>query len=109
MTSREHHIAEDLIGAQYEAMDAHTQRVAKQLTKRGHISRHPDQKKNGQSDFGQRAADAVARFGGSWTFIFAFLFFLLKFLLIANVCLSLILFIYSFFYYYLLCSSHIDL
>ncbi|HSH87244.1 MAG TPA: DUF1003 domain-containing protein [Methylophilus sp.] len=87
MTSREHHIAEDLIGAQYEAMDAHTQRVAKQLTKRGHISRHPDQKKNGQSDFGQRAADAVARFGGSWTFIFAFLFVLVAWVILNSVIL----------------------
>ena len=73
MTTREHHIAEDLIGAQYEAMDEHTQRVAKQLTERRHISRNPSQKPGQPSELGQRAADAMARFGGSWTFIFAFI------------------------------------
>lgn len=72
MAIREHHIAEDLIGTQYEAMDEHTQRVATQITKRGHVSRHPVLKPSKPSDLGQRAADAVARFGGSWTFIFIF-------------------------------------
>lgn len=72
MTSRKHHIAEKLIGKQYEAMDAPTQKVARHLTQREHISSHPSHGTGEQSDLGQRAADAVARFGGSWTFIFIF-------------------------------------
>jgi uncharacterized membrane protein len=87
MTIREHHIAEDLIGVQYEAMDERTQKVARQLTERRHISRHPSQKAGKQSDLGQRAADAVARFGGSWTFIFAFIFVLVAWVILNSVIL----------------------
>jgi uncharacterized membrane protein len=87
MTIREHHIAEDLIGAQYEAMDERTQKVARQLTERRHISRNPSQKSGQPSDLGQRAADAVARFGGSWTFIFAFIFVLVAWVILNSVIL----------------------
>lgn len=87
MTIREHHIAEDLIGAQYEAMDERTQKVARQLTERRHISRNPSQKSSQPSDLGQRAADAVARFGGSWTFIFAFIFVLVAWVILNSVIL----------------------
>jgi uncharacterized membrane protein len=87
MTIREHHIAEDLIGTQYEAMDERTQRVAKQLTKRRHISSNPSQKHGQPSDLGQRAADAVARFGGSWTFIFAFISILVAWVILNSVIL----------------------
>jgi uncharacterized membrane protein len=87
MTIREHHIAEDLIGAQYEAMDERTQKVARQLTERRHISRNPSQKSGQPSDLGQRAADTVARFGGSWTFIFAFIFVLVAWVILNSVIL----------------------
>jgi uncharacterized membrane protein len=87
MTIREHHIAEDLIGAQYEAMDERTQKVARQLTERRLISRHPAQKAKEQSNLGQRAADAMARFGGSWTFIFAFIFILTTWVILNSVIL----------------------
>ena len=87
MTIREHHIAEDLIGAQYEAMDERTQKVAKQLTERRHISRDPSQKPGQPSDLGQRAADAMARFGGSWTFIFAFISILVAWVVLNSVIL----------------------
>lgn len=73
MASRKHHIAEALIGTQYEAMDAHMQKVARHITQREHISSHPAAHDTSEeSSLGQRAADAVARFGGSWTFIFIF-------------------------------------
>ncbi|MFD0912958.1 DUF1003 domain-containing protein [Methylophilus luteus] len=87
MTKREHHLAEQLIGTQYEAMDEGTKRVARQLTERRHISRQPGQKAGGQSTLGQRAADAMARFGGSWTFIFIFLLILVSWVVLNSVIL----------------------
>lgn len=62
-------IATKLLGAPYETLDERTKRVARHVAQRMHIAR------NVAKDFavppspGQRAADAVARFGGSWTFV----------------------------------------
>jgi uncharacterized membrane protein len=57
--------------ATFEAMDAHTQKVVRHIAERKHISK--DTRHDIQAmTFGQRAADAVARFGGSWTFIILF-------------------------------------
>lgn len=69
MTQRKHAIAETLIGQAYEAMDASTKRVAQRLTERRHVSQPQPLSVAGEMTLAQRAADAVARFGGSWTFI----------------------------------------
>jgi len=58
--------------ATYDALQERShQRVAQHIATRRPITRtlleEPD-----QATFGQRAADAVARFGGSWTFIILF-------------------------------------
>jgi uncharacterized membrane protein len=86
MAIREHHIAEDLLGAQYEAMDARTQSVARHLTQREHISRITDADTS-ETTLGQRAADAMARFGGSWTFIFIFILILVAWIVLNSVIL----------------------
>ena len=67
-----HHSTERIIGASYEAMDERTQKVARHITERKHISRNTVQEHDETKTFGQRAADAVAKFGGSWTFIILF-------------------------------------
>jgi uncharacterized membrane protein len=87
MTSRKHHIAEALIGTQYEAMDAHMQKVARHITQREHISSHPAHHTGEQPSLGQRAADAVARFGGSWTFIFIFALTLVTWVVLNSIIL----------------------
>lgn len=87
MTTREHHVAENLLGEQYEAMDARTQKVVKHLTQREHISRHPTQNSKQPATLGQRAADAMARFGGSWTFIFIFIVVLITWVVLNSVIL----------------------
>ena len=63
--------AERLLGASFESLDESAKKVARHVSGRKHIAR------NIATDFdattpGQRAADAVAAFGGSWTFIFIF-------------------------------------
>jgi uncharacterized membrane protein len=69
---KKHHAAEKLIGESYEAMDERTQKVARHITERKHISKNTALEQDDSKTFGQRAADAVAKFGGSWSFIILF-------------------------------------
>lgn len=57
--------------AQLEALQKESEdEVAKHISERRAITRTQyDEEEDADSSFGQRAADAVARFGGSWTFI----------------------------------------
>jgi uncharacterized membrane protein len=72
MTVRKHSATEKLIGSSYEAMDERTQKVARHITERKHISKNTSLEQDDSKTFGQRAADAVAKFGGSWSFIILF-------------------------------------
>jgi uncharacterized membrane protein len=69
---KKHNVAEKLIGSSYETMDEHTKKVARHVTDRKHISRNTSIEQDGSTTLGQRAADAVAKFGGSWAFIILF-------------------------------------
>ncbi len=63
-------IAKRLLGAPYEALDEHAKKVARHIAERKYIARNLAlDGDNGGPTRGQRAADAVARFGGSWTFV----------------------------------------
>lgn len=62
-------IATQLLGLPYEALDERTKRVARHVAERTHVSRNTTQGAEACQSFGQRAADAVASFGGSWTFV----------------------------------------
>ena len=64
--------AESLLGEPFDAMNETHKKVARHVADRKHISRDIDAESNQKSTFGQRAADAVANFGGSWTFIGSF-------------------------------------
>ena len=65
-------LAQKLLGVPYETLDAPTQKVARHVAGRKHIARNTARQHAGDTTAGQRAADAVARFGGSWTFIAIF-------------------------------------
>jgi uncharacterized membrane protein len=62
-------ISKALLGKPFEALDERTQRVARHIAERKPIARNTETQAAENSTFGQRAADAVATFGGSWTFI----------------------------------------
>ena len=68
-------IATHLLGKPFEKLDRRAQRVARHMARRQHIAR--DLAQPGADEApptrGQRAADAVATFGGSWTFVMLFL------------------------------------
>jgi uncharacterized membrane protein len=65
-------IAKHLLGEPYESLDERAKRVAHRIAERKHIARNTSKEFDANATMGQRAADAVATFGGSWTFIAIF-------------------------------------
>ena len=66
-------VAKRLFGASADTLDARALKVAQHIARRKHISRNVDQELDQTPPtFGQRAADAVATFGGSWAFVLLF-------------------------------------
>lgn len=53
----------------YEALDERARKVAEHIAGGRHISRNVTKDYDADTTFGQRAADKVATFGGSWTFV----------------------------------------
>ena len=62
-------IATKLLGVAYEALDERAKKVAQHVAQRTHIARNLAKDFVAPPSLGQRAADAVASFGGSWTFV----------------------------------------
>jgi uncharacterized membrane protein len=56
-----------------DSLDELTKKIARYLTERKHITRDIAREFDAKKTWGQRAADAVATFGGSWTFIIIFI------------------------------------
>jgi uncharacterized membrane protein len=65
-------VAEKLLGETYDSLDERTKKVARHIASRKHIARNTAKESDAGATLGQRAADAVAKFGGSWTFIAIF-------------------------------------
>ncbi len=63
-------------------------RVLEHLTKRLHISRNANRDYEETLTVGQRMADRIAIFGGSWTFILIFLLLLLSWVVLNTVVLA---------------------
>jgi uncharacterized membrane protein len=59
-------IAVRLLGAPFDKLDESTKKVARHVAARMRIAQHPAGE---TASLGQRAADRVAAFGGSWTFV----------------------------------------
>ena len=53
----------------YDSLDERTRKVARHIAGRTPVARNTVQEFDARTTAGQRAADAVASFGGSWTFI----------------------------------------
>ncbi|MEO8543642.1 MAG: DUF1003 domain-containing protein [Burkholderiaceae bacterium] len=70
-------IARQLLGDDYDKLDEHTRNAARHFANRTRITQSPRANRSSNDRAGQRAADAVARFGGSWTFIGLFVLVLL--------------------------------
>jgi uncharacterized membrane protein len=72
MVNRHDDVAQRLLGVPYESLDERTKKVARHIAGRKHIARNTTEEFDAKTTLGQRAADAVATFGGSWTFITIF-------------------------------------
>jgi uncharacterized membrane protein len=68
----ERKILEKLLRLKYEQLGEQEKKVAHHLTTRAPISRDTSKEFEDRLTFGQRLADRVAAFGGSWTFISIF-------------------------------------
>ncbi len=62
-------IASKLLGKPFKDLDARTKKVIEHIAGGKHIARSVTKEYDAQATFGQRAADRVASFGGSWTFV----------------------------------------
>jgi uncharacterized membrane protein len=66
-----------LLGMPYEALDIRAKKVAQLVAARKLVARNVAAESDATTSFGQRAADAVTTFGGSWTFVGLFGLFLI--------------------------------
>jgi uncharacterized membrane protein len=73
MDERVHQLAEQLLATGLEKLSERERRVITRVAERSQISRDVNSVFEEKQTFGDRLADRVARFGGSWTFIILFL------------------------------------
>jgi uncharacterized membrane protein len=72
VSQKEREIADQLFHSKYEDLGERERNVARHLAERTQIARNTSQEFADQMTFGQRIADRVAAFGGSWVFISMF-------------------------------------
>ncbi len=72
MDERVRDLAERLLSRGYDDLPPREQRVLRRIAERTAISRNVNEAYRAELGVGDRVADRVAAFGGSWTFIFIF-------------------------------------
>jgi uncharacterized membrane protein len=87
MDNRLRDFAKKRFNVDLEALPEPEQRVLHHYGERLHISRDTNQEFEQKSTFGQRLADHVAKFGGSWLFIIIFAAILLAWVLLNSLIL----------------------
>ncbi len=68
MTERARHLAIKFLQREWDNLNAQEKKVIESLTTRKQLSRNIN-KEFDERTFGERVADGVAKFGGSWTFM----------------------------------------
>jgi uncharacterized membrane protein len=66
------HASQMTLGVSYEGLDERAQKIARYVTERTPIAKNIAREFDQNATLGQRAADAVATFGGSWVFLLIF-------------------------------------
>jgi uncharacterized membrane protein len=77
-----------LLGKQVDELSSEEKEVLKKARERRTVSTNAGEDFLAGSSLGQRLADAIARVGGSWSFIIGFLFFLVAWVVLNTVILS---------------------
>jgi uncharacterized membrane protein len=67
-----HQLARDLLGRDFDDLEADEQRVLKRVASGSFTGRDADERAQGHETRGDRLADRVAEIGGSWGFIIGF-------------------------------------
>jgi uncharacterized membrane protein len=65
-------LSRNLLNQDYDSLSTHQQHVIRHISRREHISKNVAKEHEEQYTLGQRTADKVASFGGSWPFIILF-------------------------------------
>jgi len=73
--------------ASIESLPEHEQKIARHFVERTHISRNINKEFDSKLKLGQKVADKVARFGGSWTFIIIFISILISWIVLNSIIL----------------------
>lgn len=81
-------LARQLLDSGVTRLSEREQRVILHIAKRLHIARNVNSVLEEQQTFGERLADRVARFGGSWTFITIFMVMLILWVVVNTVALA---------------------
>ena len=88
MDERVRRLAEQLLDTGLDQLPERERRVISRVAERSRISRDVNSAFDEQQTFGDRLADRVARFGGSWTFIVLFLGTLVAWAVLNSVVLA---------------------
>lgn len=78
----------NLLLEKMETFTKHERELIHRLMERRHVTRNTNQEFDEQLTFGQRVADKVAAFGGSWTFIIIFASVLLAWVILNSAILA---------------------
>ncbi|TXL81891.1 DUF1003 domain-containing protein [Vineibacter terrae] len=81
-------LAQQLMNTKLDELGALERRVLSHIARDAHISRDLDEEFSEKLTWGQRLADQVALFGGSWTFISLFAVFLIVWAAVNSVLLG---------------------
>lgn len=73
MEHRIRQLAENFFGRELEKVSEREKSVLDRIKARGKVSRDTNADFDSRETFGERVADKVASFGGSWTFIFIYI------------------------------------
>jgi uncharacterized membrane protein len=85
MDERVKDLARRLLQAGFDDLPDRERRVIARIAKRVHVSHNVNREFEATLSFGQRMADRVATFGGSWTFIIVFGIILAAWILLNSV------------------------
>ncbi len=88
MQTTVHDLAQKLFQKAFDQLSAHEQSLVQHLAHGKPISRNTNRDFDDQLTFGQRIADKVAAFGGSWTFIMIFLAVMVSWIILNTVILA---------------------
>lgn len=82
------HFAEKVLRVNFDGLTERERGVVGRFAERLRVSRNVNREFEGKLTFGQRIADRVATFGGSWTFIIIFASILVSWVVINSIVLA---------------------